>query len=209
VILFVPGRIVAARINRLLRHVHMSRARRSSVQKTRSKCQSGANYHTWPLRLCGTQVKTADAQKLMGGVDASGNVRVLDNVVDAQGIELLVPGIGMDLDRFCSWLPDRDVPELSEAAHKDSHPGFTGAVAEKLGKFGIERAARIQRAVVSLTNPNDIAEATISANRIAEEQILRLKVKIRKGLGKPLTLHRDVGHVTSFKVLEAWRRALQ
>jgi len=145
----------------------------------------------------------------MGGVDASGNVRVMDNVVDAQGIELLVPGIGIDLDRFCSWLPDKDVPGLSLAAHKGSHPGFTGAVAEKLGKFGIERAARIQRAVASLTDPEDIAQAIISANRIAEEQILRLDDKIRRGFKKPLTLHRDAGHATSFKVFEAWQAALR
>ena len=106
-------------------------------------------------------------------------------------------------------MPDRDVPELSEAAHKDSHPGFTGAVAEKLDKFGIERAARIQRAVASLTDPEDIAQAIISANRIAEEQILRLDDKIRKGFKKPLTLHRDAGHVNSDMVYRAWRGALQ
>ena len=157
----------------------------------------------------GSPVKTADAQKLMGGVDASGNLRVLDNIVDAQGNPVLVPGIGIDLDRFCSWLPDKDVPGLSLAAHKGSHPGFTGAVADKLGDIGFERAARIRRAVASLTEPDDIAEAIISANRVAEEQVLQLQGKIRRGLAKPQTLHRDAGHTNSETVYRAWLRLLQ
>jgi len=199
----------AAQITCPSRPMRFSQASRQGIHGSTSTHQRGASCSTRFQRLFGTPVKTADAQKLMGGVDASGNLRVLDNIVDAQGNPILVPGIGIDLDRFCSWLPDKDVPGLSLAAHKGSHPGFTGAVAEKLGKFGIERAARIQRAVASLTDPEDIAQAIISANRIAEEQILRLDDKIRRGFKKPLTLHRDAGHATSFKVFEAWQAALQ
>ena len=199
----------AVRINRSLRHVHISQARTSGVQSTTSTHQTDTSRFTGPPRECGTPVQAADAQKLMGGVDASGKLRVLDNIVDAQGNPILVPGIGIDLDRFCSWLPDKDVPGLSLAAHKGSHPGCTGAVADKLGEIGRERAARIRLAVASLTEPEEIAQAIIAANRNSEEGILRLQQKIRMALSKPLTLHRDIGHATSVKVLEAWKRALR
>jgi len=199
----------AVRINRSLRHVHISQARTSGVQSTTSTHQTDTSRFTGPPRECDTPVQTADAQKLMGGVDASGKLRVLDNIVDAQGNPILVPGIGIDLDRFCSWLPDKDVPGLSLAAHKGSHPGFTGAVAEKLGAIGRQRAARVRQSVASLKEPDDIAKAIISANRAAEEQILHLQGKIRKGLGKPLTLHRDAGHVQSIDIFEAWRKELR
>jgi len=54
-----------------------------------------------------------------------------------------------------------------------------------------------------------VFEQSPLVNRLAKDQILAVQEKLCKGLGKPITLHRDAGHVTSFKVLEAWRRALQ
>lgn len=134
-----------------------------------------------------SDIDVDDVRKLLGhGDDVSKTASSVMELTDKAGKKVLVPAIGIDLDRIGIWLPSKKgVMGTPMTVHRGSHEGYTAAIAEALSLIQKERGSVLADAVASLSDPKDIARAIAAANREAADRVMALRAKIERGMTGP------------------------